>query len=148
MFYNICSLRMFAVFSVVISISGSVKYSDATHLPFSDPARKHTETMLRFTFRIKVCDAWRNKTKPKKACVSLHFRSQVTIMFCDSYGSRGQKLAISLFTPSCSLTLLLYSTSFWVLVAMMMWTYVHTQQQYCWDVCLCLSMCTCISSLQ
>lgn len=32
---------MFAVFSVVISISGSVKYSDATHLPFSDPIRKH-----------------------------------------------------------------------------------------------------------
>lgn len=35
------SLRMFAVFSVVISISGSVKYSDATHLPFSDPEVKH-----------------------------------------------------------------------------------------------------------
>lgn len=33
------SLRMFAVFSVVISISGSVKYSDATHLPFSDPVK-------------------------------------------------------------------------------------------------------------
>lgn len=31
---------MFAVFSVVSSISGSVKYSDATHLPFSDPERK------------------------------------------------------------------------------------------------------------
>lgn len=30
-------LSMLAVFSVVISISGSVKYSDATHLPFSDP---------------------------------------------------------------------------------------------------------------
>lgn len=28
---------MLAVFSVVISISGSVKYSDATHLPFSGP---------------------------------------------------------------------------------------------------------------
>lgn len=36
------SLRMFAVFSVVISISGSVKYSDATHFPFSDP-KKHQE---------------------------------------------------------------------------------------------------------
>lgn len=33
---------MFAVFSVVSSISGSVKYSDATHLPFSDPERKQT----------------------------------------------------------------------------------------------------------
>lgn len=31
---------MFAVFSVVSSMSGSVKYSDATHLPFSDPERK------------------------------------------------------------------------------------------------------------
>lgn len=31
------SLRIFAVFSVVISISGSVKYSEATHLPFSEP---------------------------------------------------------------------------------------------------------------
>lgn len=30
-------LSMLAVFSVVISISGSVKYSDATHLPFSGP---------------------------------------------------------------------------------------------------------------
>lgn len=30
------------MFSVVISISGSVKYSEATHLPFSDPKRKHT----------------------------------------------------------------------------------------------------------
>lgn len=30
------SLRMFAVFSVVISMSGSVKYSEATHRPFSD----------------------------------------------------------------------------------------------------------------
>ena len=36
-------LRIFAVFSVVISISGSVKYSDATHLPFSGP-EKETET--------------------------------------------------------------------------------------------------------
>ena len=33
-------LRMLAVFSVVISISGSVKYSDATHLPFSGPERE------------------------------------------------------------------------------------------------------------
>lgn len=32
-------LSMLAVFSVVISISGSVKYSDATHLPFSGPER-------------------------------------------------------------------------------------------------------------
>lgn len=31
---------MLAVFSVVSSMSGSVKYSDATHLPFSDPERK------------------------------------------------------------------------------------------------------------
>lgn len=31
------SLRIFAVFSVVISISGSVKYSEATHRPFSEP---------------------------------------------------------------------------------------------------------------
>lgn len=31
---------MLAVFSVVISISGSVKYSDATHLPFSGPERE------------------------------------------------------------------------------------------------------------
>jgi len=32
------------VFSVVISISGSVKYSDATHLPFSGPEiEKETE---------------------------------------------------------------------------------------------------------
>lgn len=30
-------LSILAVFSVVISISGSVKYSDATHLPFSGP---------------------------------------------------------------------------------------------------------------
>lgn len=28
------------MFSVVISISGSVKYSDATHRPFSDPAKR------------------------------------------------------------------------------------------------------------
>lgn len=28
------------MFSVVISISGSVKYSDATHLPFSGPERE------------------------------------------------------------------------------------------------------------
>ena len=35
---RICDLlSMLAVFSVVISISGSVKYSDATHLPFSGP---------------------------------------------------------------------------------------------------------------
>jgi len=34
------SLRMLAVFSVVISISGSVKYSDATHRPFSGPERE------------------------------------------------------------------------------------------------------------
>lgn len=33
-------LSIFAVFSVVISISGSVKYSDATHLPFSGPETK------------------------------------------------------------------------------------------------------------
>lgn len=35
--WDFCLLRMLAVFSVVISISGSVKYSDATHLPFSGP---------------------------------------------------------------------------------------------------------------
>lgn len=34
------SLRIFAVFSVVISISGSVKYSEATHFPFSEPERE------------------------------------------------------------------------------------------------------------
>lgn len=34
------SLSILAVFSVVISISGSVKYSDATHLPFSGPERE------------------------------------------------------------------------------------------------------------
>lgn len=33
-------LSMLAVFSVVISISGSVKYSDATHRPFSGPERE------------------------------------------------------------------------------------------------------------
>lgn len=33
-------LSMLAVFSVVISISGSVKYSEATHLPFSGPERR------------------------------------------------------------------------------------------------------------
>lgn len=36
----IYSLRIFAVFSVVISISGSVKYSEATHFPFSEPERE------------------------------------------------------------------------------------------------------------
>lgn len=36
-------LSMLAVFSVVISISGSVKYSDATHLPFSGPEREESE---------------------------------------------------------------------------------------------------------
>lgn len=43
MFY---SLRIFAVFSVVISISGSVKYSDATHRPFSDPVRKNRNFVI------------------------------------------------------------------------------------------------------
>ncbi len=37
-------LSMLAVFSVVISISGSVKYSDATHLPFSGPEREKKGT--------------------------------------------------------------------------------------------------------
>lgn len=104
MFY---SLRMFAVFSVVISTSGSLKYSDATHLPFSDPDRKHTYTgetwmkMLWFAFRVTVSDALRNKTKPTKKrklhVWRLQSCSQVTLMFCDSYDTRGHELALPLF---------------------------------------------------
>lgn len=51
------SLRMFAVFSVVISISGSVKYSEATHLPFSDPKGNHKMKNVRFAFGTEVSDA-------------------------------------------------------------------------------------------
>lgn len=40
-------LRMLAVFSVVISISGSVKYSEATHLPFSGPERRREREKMK-----------------------------------------------------------------------------------------------------
>lgn len=43
---SIYSLRIFAVFSVVISTSGSVKYSEATHFPFSEPERKTKQSRV------------------------------------------------------------------------------------------------------
>ena len=51
---------MLAVFSVVISISGSVKYSDATHLPFSGPERERERSegrKMRATSgsEVKIC---------------------------------------------------------------------------------------------
>lgn len=97
-------LRIFAVFSVVISISGSVKYSDATHLPFSAPERKHRHRHTGggyWGLLLGSKSMMHDETKPnqKKACGSVQSCSQVTIMFCDSYDSRGQKLAFSFFFP-------------------------------------------------
>lgn len=44
-------LSILAVFSVVISISGSVKYSAATHLPFSGPETESERKSNRKTQR-------------------------------------------------------------------------------------------------
>lgn len=140
MFY---SLRMFAVFSVVISTSGSLKYSDATHLPFSDPDRKHTHTQRDMKENVVVCfqghsDALRNKTKPTKKrklhVWHLQSCSQVTLMFCDSYDSRGQELAFPLFLPS----LLSHSAAF---VRLSLWCcgQLHTHAATFVCVCVCAS---------
>lgn len=96
--------------------------------------------MLGFAFRIKVSDAWRNKTKPEKACESLQSCSQVTIMFCDSYDSRGQKLAFSYFSPCCSLRWFILSVS----VCLSLWWcgHMHTHVAALMCVCACLSVCT------
>lgn len=102
------SLRMFAVFSVVISISGSVKYSDATHLPFSDPVSNHKRWKMLGLVKDQSQWCMKKHTKIKRARGSLQSCSQVTIMFCDSYDSKGRKVAICLFSDFCSLTLLLF----------------------------------------
>lgn len=102
------SLRMFAVFSVVISISGSVKYSDATHLPFSDPVSNHKRWKMLGLVKDQSQWCMKKHTKIKRACGSLQSCSQVTIMFCDSYDSKGRKVASCLFSDFCSLTLLLF----------------------------------------
>lgn len=62
---------MLAVFSVVISISGSVKYSDATHLPFSGPKRGRNEGW-------DIIFAYGNeKTSPKQTKQKLQLKNTV-----------------------------------------------------------------------
>lgn len=56
-------LSMLAVFSVVISISGSVKYSDATHLPFSGPEREKEKERREGLQTIKIMDHMHREIK-------------------------------------------------------------------------------------
>lgn len=74
MLYNVYLLRMFAVFSVVISMSGSVKYSADTHLPFSDPATKHTHThrKKKVSFYSEWCMRRQNKTTKVSGACAVH----------------------------------------------------------------------------
>lgn len=83
-------------------------------------------------------DALRNKTKPTKKrklhVWHLQSCSQVTLMFCDSYDSRGQELAFPLFLPS----LLSHSAAF---VRLSLWCcgQLHTRAATFVCVCVCAS---------
>lgn len=106
---------MFAVFSVVISISGSVKYSDATHLPFSDPVSNHKRWKMLGLVKDQSQWCMKKHTKIKRACGSLQSCSQVTIMFCDSYDSKGRRKAVFSLISALSLccSFCVFVTAWW-----------------------------------
>lgn len=135
MLYNVYLLRMFAVFSVVISMSGSVKYSADTHLPFSDPATKqrHTHTQRKKMLAFTLSDAWGNKTKQKNKSVWSLCSSQTMIMFYDSLNFRDHNLfSLPSLLSICSVCFFL---PLW-------WVHAHTQKRCC--LCTCGMWSTCI----
>ena len=84
---KVYSLRIFAVFSVVISISGSVKYSEATHRPFSEPERARERESERGGHQKSIkskkdCETWKegNHTCPHSTSFEYtSFKSEVSI---------------------------------------------------------------------
>lgn len=140
MFY---SLRMFAVFSVVISTSGSLKYSDATHLPFSDPDRKHTHTQERHEGKCcgllsgsQWCIKKQNKTNQKKktTCVAsaVLLTGNAHVLWQLWFQRPGARFPS--FSPLAALSL----GCFCALVAVMLWTVAHTRSNICMCMCVCV----------
>lgn len=78
-------LSILAVFSVVISISGSVKYSDATHLPFSGPE------IERETERKRERDRGTKRDRDTKRDRERVYRQSGTEIDNDSRGDRDKQ---------------------------------------------------------